>query len=60
VLTDIRARDERDAKRPSAPMVPAPDAVMLDTSFLSIDAALQRAIAIVEEKMKAKQAAEAS
>ena len=58
VLTDIRARDERDAKRPSAPMVPAPDAVMLDTSFLSIDAALQRAIGIVEAK-KARQAAEA-
>lgn len=58
VLTDIRARDERDAKRPSAPMVPAPDAVMLDTSFLSIDAALQRAVAIADGKMRTKAAAD--
>jgi len=53
VLTDIRARDERDAKRPHSPMVPAPDAAMLDTSFLSIDAAVQRAIALVEARTKA-------
>jgi len=50
VLGDIRARDERDSKRSEAPMLQAPDAVLLDTSFLSIDAAVQRAIAIVEAK----------
>jgi CMP/dCMP kinase len=55
VLADIRSRDERDAKRPHSPMVPAPDAKILDTSFLSIDAALQRAIALVEAQ-KARQA----
>ncbi|RYD91397.1 MAG: (d)CMP kinase [Sphingomonadales bacterium] len=48
VLGDIRARDERDSKRTEAPMTQAADAVLLDTSFLSIDAATQRAIAIVE------------
>ncbi len=50
VLADIRARDERDSKRSEAPLVQAPDAVTLDTSFLSIDAAVQRAIEIVERK----------
>lgn len=51
VLADIRARDERDSKRSEAPMLQAPDAALLDTSFLSIDAAVQRAIAIVDGKM---------
>lgn len=50
VLADIRARDERDSKRTEAPMTQAGDAALLDTSFLSIDAAVQRAIAIVESK----------
>lgn len=53
VLADIRARDDRDSKRSEAPMTQAPDAVLLDTSFLSIDAAIQRAIALVEARMKA-------
>ena len=55
---DRALRDERDAKRPNSPMVPAADAVILDTSFLSIDAALQRAITIVELQ-KARTAADA-
>ncbi|NLS25798.1 Cytidylate kinase [Sphingomonas sp. S2M10] len=53
VLADIRARDERDSKRSEAPLVQAVDAVTLDTSFLSIDAAVQRAIEIVEKKRAA-------
>ncbi|WP_404333861.1 (d)CMP kinase [Sphingomonas sp. MMS12-HWE2-04] len=55
VLADIRARDERDSKRSDAPMRQADDAVALDTSFLSIDAAVQRAIALVEERRLAPQ-----
>jgi cytidylate kinase len=35
-------------------MKQAEDAVILDTSFLSIDAAVQRAIALVEDRMAAK------
>lgn len=50
VLADIRARDDRDARRIEAPMKPASDAVLLDTSFLSIDAAVQRAIAVVDAR----------
>jgi CMP/dCMP kinase len=50
VLADIRARDERDSQRSTAPMRQADDAAVLDTSFLSIDAAVQRAIALVEQR----------
>jgi CMP/dCMP kinase len=50
VLADIRARDERDTKRADAPLKAADDAATLDTSFLSIDAAVQRAIELVEAR----------
>ena len=48
VLADIRARDERDSSRSTAPLVMAADAAPLDTSTLSIEVAVERAIAIVE------------
>jgi len=48
VLADILARDERDMGRSAAPLKQADDADLLDTSDLSIDAAVQRAIALVE------------
>lgn len=53
VLADIRARDLRDSTRGAAPMTPADDAALLDTSFLSIDAAIQRAIGLVEARTAA-------
>lgn len=48
VLADIRVRDERDAGRAAAPMAPAPDAVLLDTSEMTIDQAADAARRIVE------------
>jgi len=54
VLADIRARDQRDTMRSEAPLIPAPDAAMLDTSFLSIEAAVKRAIELVERQIKLK------
>ena len=47
VLAEVRARDARDMGRAEAPLKPAPDAVMLDTSDLSIAAALARAVDVV-------------
>jgi hypothetical protein len=38
VLADLRRRDERDAGRADAPMLRAPDALLLDTTELTIDA----------------------
>ena len=48
ILADIRARDERDTKRPVSPLKQAPDARLLDTTHLAIDAAIRAAIDIVE------------
>jgi CMP/dCMP kinase len=48
VLADIRRRDERDTKRAAAPLKRAPDAHLLDTTHLDIDAAFRAAIDIVE------------
>jgi 3-phosphoshikimate 1-carboxyvinyltransferase len=48
LLRDIRERDARDAGRTAAPLVPAPDAVLLDTTELSIDAAVAFVLARCE------------
>ncbi|HEY3813287.1 MAG TPA: (d)CMP kinase [Caulobacteraceae bacterium] len=48
VLADILRRDARDAHRDAAPMVMAPDAVLLDTTDLGIEAATDAARRIVE------------
>ena len=48
MLADIQRRDERDAGRGAAPMVQAPDAVLLDTTDMDIEAAFDAARRIVE------------
>jgi CMP/dCMP kinase len=48
ILADIRRRDERDRTRSVAPLKPAADAHLLDTTHLDIDAAVRAAIDIVE------------
>jgi cytidylate kinase len=48
VLADLLKRDERDSRRTVAPLKAAPDAHLLDTSHLGIDAAFRAAVNIVE------------
>ncbi len=48
VLADIKKRDARDAGRSIAPLQAAPDAVLLDTTELDIEAAFRAALSIVE------------
>lgn len=48
VLADIQGRDARDSGRSVAPLAPAPDAVLLDTTHLDIEAAFRAALSIVE------------
>jgi cytidylate kinase len=48
VLADIRVRDARDGARDAAPMMRAPDAALLDTSEMTIEAAADAARRIVE------------
>ena len=48
LLADIRARDARDMNRAIAPLKPAPDACLLDTSDLDIETAFQAALRLIE------------
>lgn len=50
VLNDIRIRDERDSSRSSAPLEMAADAVLLDTTNLDIEAAIEAARSIVKAR----------
>ncbi len=52
VLVDVKARDERDANRKDAPMKPAEDAIILDTSMLGIEEVYCKAVKIIEKNMK--------
>jgi cytidylate kinase len=52
ILLDVIKRDERDSARSVAPLKPAADAVVLDTSDLDIDGAFRAALAIVEDAAK--------
>ncbi|SEO99073.1 cytidylate kinase [Salinihabitans flavidus] len=48
VLADVHERDERDSSRSEAPLKPAGDAVLIDTSDLGIEAAIATAIDAIE------------
>lgn len=50
ILADIRARDERDSQRATAPLVAAPDATLLDSTDLSIEQVLEVILAQVAQK----------
>jgi len=50
VLEDVKARDARDSERAVAPLVPADDAISIDTSGMSIKDAIAAAIAVVDSK----------
>ena len=50
VLAEVKARDARDMNRTDAPLKPAPDAILIDTSTLTIDAAVARAATLVEAR----------
>ena len=52
VFADILARDERDRRRVHAPLIPAADAYVLETSRMTREQALAAAIAFVEKRRK--------
>lgn len=51
VEAEIRHRDAQDANRPVAPLRPAPDAMVLDTTDLDADAAFAAALALVRRRL---------
>ena len=48
VLRDMQERDERDRRRAAAPLRAAEDAVVLDTTGLSLEESLERICALIE------------
>ncbi|MEP3330527.1 (d)CMP kinase [Sedimentitalea sp.] len=51
VLADVKARDDRDMNRADAPLKPATDAVLIDTSDLSIEAAVDKVARLIRDQL---------
>ncbi|WP_431271743.1 (d)CMP kinase [Dankookia sp. P2] len=51
VAAELRARDEQDSRRAVAPLVPAADAVVLDTTHLDAEAAFAAAMAVIRQRL---------
>lgn len=54
VLAEVRERDARDMGRADAPLRAAADAVVLDTSEMTVEAAVAQAIAVVEQALEGR------
>jgi len=50
VLADVQARDKQDRERATAPLLAADDAILIDTSALSIEDAIAAAVVAIETK----------
>jgi len=50
VLLEMQERDQRDRSRSTAPMAIAPDAVVIDTSALDVEAAFEAAMDPIRKK----------
>ena len=51
VLRELRERDRRDRTRAESPLVPAPDAVIIDSTPLTLDEVVAKVEAIVRERL---------
>ncbi|MEW9796962.1 (d)CMP kinase [Alteromonas sp. CYL-A6] len=51
LLTDIKARDERDSQRAVAPLVPAKDAIIIDSTDLDIDQVFEKAMEVITSRL---------
>jgi CMP/dCMP kinase len=51
VIRDLHARDERDRNRADSPLKPAPDAILLDSTQMTLEEAVRAAEAIVASKL---------
>ena len=51
IAAQIKERDERDMNRPVAPLKQADDAVLVDTSDLTIEEVVEKILAIIDEKI---------
>jgi cytidylate kinase len=55
VAAELRQRDERDRSRATSPLIPAEDAVIIDSSGLGIDDVVARVEAVVQQRMRSIQ-----
>lgn len=55
VLQDMKERDARDSERPTAPLIAAPDAIVIETTTLDADAVFECACDLVERTLKEKE-----
>ncbi|WP_194437892.1 (d)CMP kinase [Vibrio fluminensis] len=53
LLSEIQERDDRDRNRPVAPLRPAEDALLLDSTLMSIDEVVEKALQYIESKLTA-------
>lgn len=54
VEEDLRKRDYIDSHRDFAPLKPAPDSILIDTSFMSVEEVVARILEIIERKIQGK------
>lgn len=52
VIRELRERDHRDRNRADSPLRPASDAVLLDSTYMTLDEAVKAAEAIVSERLQ--------
>jgi cytidylate kinase len=51
VVAELHARDQRDRTRANSPLVPAPDAMLIDSTYLTLDQVLARAVEVSDGKL---------
>jgi CMP/dCMP kinase len=52
VVAELQARDQRDRTRANSPLTPAADAVMIDSTYLTLDQVLARAIEVIDARLE--------
>jgi CMP/dCMP kinase len=55
VVAELQARDQRDRTRANSPLVPAPDAVLIDSTYLTLDQVLARATEVIDARLSQNQ-----
>jgi cytidylate kinase len=51
VVAELKARDQRDRTRANSPLVPAPDAVLIDSTHLTLEQVLARAVELIDARL---------
>lgn len=52
ILADLRERDYKDEHREVSPLRPAKDAIILDTSDMTLEQTIEKCVSIIKEKVK--------